>query len=173
MGGWQSTMTKAGVMILLVLATFTITQVDLRRVGARSWPCEDYTCNHNGPESRIVYPGERCEYRVQPFGFDSYPPPRGVDCVVDYYPGDGCKQLVFNCKSLHLHNPHPVTCHGPDKMNVYNVENHAGADTFCGSRTPNNVHGRPEEYLKIQTIIDHRTPGGQGSRDCNVQCVEY
>merc|ERR1712055_1046910 len=118
MGGWQSTMTKAGVMILLVLATFTITQVDLRRVGARSWPCEDYTCNHNGPESRIVYPGERCEYRVQPFGFDSYPPPRGVDCVVDYYPGDGCKQLVFNCKSLHLHNPHPVTCHGPDKMNV-------------------------------------------------------
>merc|ERR1719209_56400 len=157
-------MTKPVVMILLVLFAFTINQV--------TSVCEDFTCSHGDRETRLVAPGDRCNYFTQPEGNQFYPPPKGVNCVVQYKPTDGCLRLGFTCRSCHIHNRHPIRCQGRDKMNVYGVEGVMGADIFCGPRTPRRLESRFEEELKIQLQIDFNTKGGQGCDRCRVTCVD-
>merc|ERR550539_2138530 len=162
-------MGRSAVMLFVTISTITIIQV---------WgACVDFTCTYNPPkgdlkETITVDQGDKCGYYTQPG--DSYPPPKGVNCIVKYKMGT-CNRVKFHCESLYLWNKDdvPWRCNKGDKMIIYgHLDGPVYRETkkYCRHRAPKRV--RSTEGLKVRLLIERHTKGGRGGENCYIKCIE-
>ena len=83
--------------------------------------------------------------------------------------------MKFECESLNLRNKDdvPWRCKRGDKMIIYgHLDGTIYRETrkYCRHRAPKRV--RSTEGLNVRLLMQRRTKGGRGGKNCFVKCLE-